>query len=456
MTHDEALLVRIPIPEGSSLYPFQEEGVRFAFEHHRCLIADQMGLGKTVQAICLCNVLAYKARDILIICPASLKLNWQREWQRWSTRKGDQVCVVNGNGWPVGANVVIVNYDLLRKYSTELHAHFWDVLICDESHYLKNSKSQRTREVMGQWRQDDNGFWTQSVKPIQAGRMLFLSGTPLLNRPAELWTTCKALDPEQLGAMGRHAFEERYCDGFDDYYGWNNTGASNLRELSQRVKAFTIRRTKEQVLTQLPSKRLQVIILDTPRELRGTLEQEKAEYDKAMLRGGNIAFEMMSEVRKGVALAKAKYVVEHLEDLLESESKIVCMAHHHEVIDRIADAFPETSVVVDGRMSLRERQAAIDRFQSDSSCKLLMGGIKVAGTGITLTAASVIVFAELDWTPGVLSQAEDRLHRIGQTRRVLIQHIVLDNSLDAHLVRLLVKKQRIINQVASGVCSHAI
>lgn len=445
----------IPTPPRQSLYPFQEEGVRFALDHKRCLIADSMGLGKTIQAIALCNIMADELRQILIICPASLKLNWEREWRQWSTRKGDQVCVVNGNGWPVGANVVIVNYDLLKKYSAELHARFWDLLACDESHYLKNSKSQRTKEVIGQWQKDDFGIWTQPVKPIQAGRTLFLSGTPLLNRPVELWTTCKALDPEGLGAMGRRAFEERYCDASEDFYGWNNTGASNLGELSRKVKGFSIRRTKEQVLAQLPPKRLQVIVLDTPRELREKLEQEKAEYDKAMLTGGYVSFESMSKVRKQVALAKAKYVIEHLEDLLESESKVVCMAHHHEVIDRIADAFSGTSVVMDGRASLRERQTAIDCFQSDSSCKLLIGGIKVAGTGITLTAASVIVFAELDWTPGVLSQAEDRLHRIGQTRRVLVQHIVLDNSLDAHLVRLLVKKQRIINEVASGVCAHA-
>jgi SNF2 family DNA or RNA helicase len=195
-------------------------------------------------------------------------------------------------------------------------------------------------------------------------------------------------------------------------------------------------------------------VLETASTLRALVEEEKAEYENARLRGVRVPFTAISNVRRRLAIAKSPFVIEHLKTLLESEQKLVCMAHHHEVIDLIANAFDSDAVTVDGRSSLRYRQAMIDRFQNDPSCRLLVGGVQVAGTGINLTAANVVVFAELDWTPGVLSQAEDRLHRIGQTRNVLIQHVVLDHSLDANLIQGLTKKQRIIAAISTEVCAN--
>lgn len=441
--------LKIAAPSGLSYFPFQEQGIRFAIEHPNCLIADEMGLGKTVQAIGLVNSLP-EIKTVLIVCPASLKINWLREWERWSTRSGLPVGIADSE-FP-DTDVVILSYEALNRFFEHVHARYWDLLIADESHKLKNDQAQRTINLLGKrcWNRNA-GRWETEVWPVYAKRKLFLTGTPLLNRPCELWTTVRALDPQGLGSRKGY-FEERYCDAGWGDYGWDKSGASNLKELAQRMSAFTIRRTKAQVLNQLPDKRLQVVVLDTPDTLKALVEEEKAEYQKAVLKGVRVLFTAMTKVRKRVAIAKAAYVIEHLRTLLESEQKVVCMAHHHDVIDLIADAFGSDAVVFDGRSNQRYRQAMADRFQNDPSCSLFIGGIQVAGTGINLTAASVIVFAELDWTPGTLSQAEDRIHRIGQANRVLVQHIVLDNSLDANLVRKLTKKQRIISTVTAGIC----
>ena len=457
----------VPAPKGLSYLGYQLAGVAYAHQRSDTLIADEMGLGKTIQALGLIN-LDKTIGNVLVICPASLKLNWKREAQKWLVRPL-KVSIANGAFAPGG--LVIINYEQVKKYRAQIDAVQWDLLVVDEAHYLKNAKADRTAMVLGRW----NQVPAKVIRPIQAKRKVFLTGTPILNRPCELWTLLQAIDKRGLGANWKQ-FHTRYCAAYQGRHGWVIDGASNLDELQAKLRSgVMIRRMKADVLTELPAKRRSVIaftpesveakaVVAREAQLVGATEEkltklrakvealrewhDPAAYKKAVqeLRDESFAaFTETSAIRHEVALAKVPQVVAHVRDLLESEAKIVIMAHHHDVIDQIAEAFKDFfAVKFDGRMSLKDRDAAVGRFQTDPYCRVFVGGIQAAGVGITLTAAALVVFAELDWVPGNLAQAEDRCHRIGQVDSVLVQHLVLDGSLDARMAQIIVEKMDVI------------
>jgi SWI/SNF-related matrix-associated actin-dependent regulator 1 of chromatin subfamily A len=455
----------VPAPQGLTYLGYQLAGVAYAQARTDTLIADEMGLGKTIQALGLINA-DRTIGNVLVICPASLKINWRREATKWLTRP---LKVSNGAFAPGG--LVIINYEQVKKYRAQIDAVQWDLLVVDEAHYLKNDKADRTAAVLGRWDKDPK----KVIRPIQAKRKVFLTGTPILNRPNELWTLLQAIDRRGLGANWK-AFHTRYCAAYQGRHGWVKDGASHLDELQAKLRAgVMIRRMKEDVLRELPAKRRSVIaftpesveakaVIKREAELVGATEEklatlrerveetrtwnDPAAYKKAVqeLTQANLAaFTETSAIRHEVALAKVPQVVEHIRDCLENEDKIVVMAHHHDVIDWIRDQLTEFgSVQFDGRMSLKDRDAVVTRFQTDKTCRVFVGGIQAAGVGITLTAASHVVFAELDWVPGNLAQAEDRCHRIGQVDSVLVQHLVLDGSLDARMAEIIVEKMDVI------------
>jgi SNF2 family DNA or RNA helicase len=459
--------IEIPKPDGLEYLPYQKAGIQFGLNRLNTLFGDQMGLGKTIEAIGVCNA-DENANSILIICPASLKINWQREFQKWDT-KNRSVEIVNGV-FPK-SQVVIVNYDILKKHRIAIREREWDILICDEVHYLKNSKALRTKEVFGCRKYQSQGH----IEPISAKRKLFLTGTPILNRPIELWTLVHALDAEGIGKSWKY-YVERYCDAYQDRFGWNTSGASNLEELQKRLRlSFMIRRLKEDVLTELPPKRRQIITFPSDSALLKVIEKEKQSYEelqeriqslrvqvelaKASEQEGvyesavqalngetQVLFSEISKLRHETAVAKIPLMIEHLKDQLESTGKIVFFAHHHDVMDAIQGEFKDISVKLSGKEDMEERQQAVDSFQNNPKIKLFIGSIKAAGVGITLTASNMVVFGELDWVPGNISQCEDRTHRIGQKESVLIQHLVVDDSLDAKMAQTLVNKQEIIDK----------
>jgi SNF2 family DNA or RNA helicase len=345
-----------PVPKGLSYLPYQREAISFALEHEDCLIADEMGLGKTIEAIGLANVCP-EIKHVLIVCPASLKLNWKREWELWDVKRLS-VGIVTGNEFP-DSDVAIINYELLKRHSDRLRSHDWNLLIVDECHKLKNDKAQRTVALLGKRRWDSwRKCWIVESEPVRADRILFLTGTPLLNRPAELWSIVHALDPDGLG-RSKSYFEERYCDGHMEWRGWgigevwDKSGASNLEELNERMQRFMIRRLKRDVLKELPAKRRQVIVLESSGPIRKLLKEERAAFEKLKLRNGSdVSFFEMSGERKAVALAKVPAVIERIREILETKDKVVIMVHHHEVIDRLAAEFGEIAGVVDGRTTL--------------------------------------------------------------------------------------------------------
>ena len=460
--------IEIPCPKGLEFYPFQKAAIKYAIERKHILIADSMGLGKTLESLGILNYDSSIYR-VLVVCPASLRLNWKKEAEKWLIRKFN-VGVVDRSFYPEGANFVIINYDVLQKHHDKLREEEWDIVILDELHYLKNNSSIRCRQVFGCRANKKKDI--EAVKSIPTKKFVGLTGTPILNRPEELWTIVKAFDKEGLGRSWK-GFHKRYCNAYQDRYGWNTKGASNLDELQLRLReSFMIRRLKEDVLPELPAKIRQVIELPTNgsqelvkkeleaytkrqekvAELKAKVELSKAsdneeEYKEAVaaLKEGTMAiFSEMASLRQEVALAKVPIVIEYLKNALE-QGPVVCFAHHKEVVRQIHEAFKDNSRCLVGDTKIEDRQKAVDDFQS-GEYDLFIGSIKAAGVGITLTRSSHVVFAELDWTPAMINQSEDRCHRISQENSVLVQHLVLEESLDAYIAKTIVNKQNVIDQ----------
>lgn len=392
----------------------------------------------------------------MIVCPASLKLNWKKEWEKWDT-KDLHVQVVEKFLDP-SSQVVILNYDRLKKFRAEVRETEWDLLITDEAHFLKSSKAQRTREVLGGIKRNADRVIVDRCSPIPAARRIFLTGTPIVNRPKELWPMLQALDPTGLGANW-YAYAKRYCglwelkDRVGKHIGWKWDGATNLEELQERLRgSFMVRRLKADVLTSLPGKIRQVISIQPSAAQKKLIATETSSYEdyakqlRNTIDKGLASFQTSSSIRQQVGLAKVKFAVEHLKEVLNEREKIVVYAHHLAVLDKLAGEFPGECVQLDGRTSMEDRDLAVKAFQSDPKIKVFFGGLQAAGVGLTLTAASTVLFVEFDWVPGNNFQAEDRCHRIGQKDSVNVQYIVFEGSLDERIASTDICKQETIDK----------
>lgn len=498
---DESVAAEIPCPDGLEYMPFQKAGIAYAMRRRNTLFGDEMGLGKTIQAIGVVNTDG-EARRVAVLCPASLKLNWKKEIGIWSLRP-PAIHVAFGTPsaatWEeVFADVealpresggerteyLILNYDIVGRWRDLLLSAGVDVMVMDESHYLKNPKVKRTQNVLGKWDRDPE----KVVEALPAKRFVALTGTPIPNRPVEAWPVLHALDPQTFRSF--REFANRYCDAYNDGYGLKCDGASNLDELQDKLRATVmIRRKKNEVLKELPAKRRAVVPLPAPEsvlkrerqalekieaervaqaqrlfEAQVRLELAKAAGEKefkkarrefqeatqALRDSGQMEFRTISKVRHETAQAKAPFVSEYIKDCVEQGGKIICFAHHLDVIEQIASAFGDAAVVITGETPVVKRQAVVERFQTDPECKVFVGNIKAAGVGITLTASSHVIFAELDMVPGNLEQAEDRAHRIGQQESVLVQHLIFDGSIDVDLAKMVIEKQKVIHQALDG------
>ena len=430
--------IDIPVPEGLSYLPYQKAGIAYAIQRSSTLIGDEMGLGKTIQAIGIINATAPKT--VLVVCPASLKINWKNEMTKWLVADRD-IQIVNGGGEqiPKTPDVVIINYDVLTKHQSAISARTWDLVIMDEAHYIKNPKAKRTSVAVG----------------IKANRKVVLTGTPITNRPIELQPIAGYLDPVTFGNFFR--FGTRYAGAYRDRFGWNFDGASNLDELQRLLRqSFMIRRKKDEVLKELPQKIRQIIVL--PRNNYGNQIQKEFETLAEAVSetsSAQVSFEQMSGVRHDTALAKVRDVVEHVSGI---DHQVVVMAHHKDVVEGIKvglEAAGKRVVTLTGDASQTHRQDSVEAFQAGNA-DVFIGTIGAAGVGITLTSASHVVFAELDWVPGNVSQAEDRCHRIGQDSSVLVQHLVVDGSIDARLAEVLVEKQKVLDKALDNVVQNNI
>ncbi len=466
--------IDIPVPEGLEYLPFQRAGIAYAMARESTLIGDEMGLGKTIQALGVINA-DPSIETALIVVPASLRINWKREAEKWLVTPREIYVVDNNKPIPDSAEIVVVNYDRVKgAVFDNIMAREWDVLIIDESHKIKNPKAARTKRVLGVSEKKRSKKDRVPGLVDRCKRKLFLTGTPILNRPIELQSVLAAIRPGEFGNFFQ--FAKRYCNGHQNKWGWDFTGASNLDELQTRLRALCmVRRLKKDVLTELPAKRRQVIELAPNGASRAVKAEAKAfrahedrlaglrdEADLAHAAGdettykaaveklrdeAQVAFSEISRLRHDVAVAKIPSVIDHVDNMLESGvSKCLLFCHHKDVVKAFAEHYGAAAVKLTGDTSQEDRQTAVDRFQTDPAVKVFIGSITAAGVGLTLTAAAHVVFAELDWVPANITQAEDRCHRIGQTGSVLVQHLVVDGSLDARMAKTIVAKQAVADK----------
>jgi len=446
--------IELPHPEGLDYMPFQKAGIRYALERTGVLIGDEMGLGKTIQAIGIINADA-TIKSVLVICPKSLKLNWKNELEKWLVRP---MSIGIANGHFPNTDIVIINYEGLIRLA-DLDARTWDICITDECHLIKNSKTKRSK----------------AVKSIKARRHVRMTGTPVVNRPSELYNIIEDLG----GAWGSFfSFAKRYAGATHNGFGWDFSGASNLDELQRRLReTIMVRRLKSEVLTELPRKIRQVIefeadtaeqkhavAAETKHEtasdkrlsgLRAAVELSKAESESAyqaavdrLQEASRMDFTEIARLRHETAIAKIPMVADFVRAVLEDdeEKKVIIAAHHHDMIDGLANSLLDFyPVILTGETKEQDRQNAVDTFQNNAQCRVFIGSIQAAGVGITLTASNHVIFAELDWVPGNVSQMEDRAHRIGQTETVLVQHLVLAESIDTRMAKTIVSKQNVID-----------
>jgi SWI/SNF-related matrix-associated actin-dependent regulator 1 of chromatin subfamily A len=450
------MLRRKPLPSGGLLSPitllkFQEEkGVPFILSRNRSYLAHQPGLGKTAQAIVAVNT---AGGNCFIVAPSFLKVTWAREITKWSYEPFPSIQIVPETSkrqemdW--SARFVICSDSMLIKpwVIDELAKRTFKFFFIDEAQRFKNHESSRTTALFG--------GRTKKVKSpgliYKSEYVCALSGTPMLNRPIELWSLLYGMAPETIDFMPMQDYGFRFCGPWTDERGhWHFTGSSREDELNKRIMTnFMQRIRKEDVLKDLPEKVREVIFIDEDlrlkelkdldRKLLRALEKSAAEIPQSL---GEFA-----KLRHEIGLAKADWVAKFVSQYLDEGESIILFAHHRDVVDHLAMGLSRYKpFIVNGGVDNARRTYYQDQFQS-GKCKLIVGNISAMNLGLTLTKATRVVFAEYDWTPANNEQAEDRAHRIGQHDSVFVQYIVLPNSLDERVLQRVLEKQETIGKV---------
>ncbi|KAK4725828.1 hypothetical protein R3W88_030745 [Solanum pinnatisectum] len=455
----------IPNSIESKLLPFQREGVRFALQHGgRILLADEMGLGKTLQAIAVVSCVR-ESWPVLVLAPSALRLHWASMIQQWMNIPSSEILVVlsqcsgsNKGGFKIVPSNTkrsihldgvfnIVSYDTVPKLQDLLMASTFKVVIADESHFLKNAQAKRT---------------SASLPLLQKAQyVILLSGTPALSRPIELFKQLEALHPTVYKNV--HEYGNRYCKGgiFGVYQ-----GASNHEELHSLIKATVmIRRLKKDVLSELPQKRRQQVFLNLGekeirqvnvlfRELeviKGKGKSAQSEEEANSLKFAEKS--LISKIYIASAEAKIPAVLDYLGTMVEANCKFLIFAHHQSMIDSIHEYLLKNKVGcirIDGSTPSALRQDLVTDFQEKETIKAAVLSIRAGGVGLTLTAASTVIFAELSWTPGDLIQAEDRAHRIGQVSSVNVCYLLANDTVDDIIWDVVQSKLDNLGQMLDG------
>lgn len=411
-----------------ALMPYQVAGAEFLARKQFALLADEPGLGKTAQAIVAADLVA--SGRVCVVCPASVVENWRREIDRWSLGLFD---------------AEVFSFDTAHRAEGD-----FDTLIVDEAHYLKTPKTQRTRAVYGQeWSYGDGGL-------IDRARHVFLlTGTPMPNNPSEIWTHLHALAPFLIkGRTGKTrtygSFVGRYCYTRDNGFGAQIVGARNHDELRGLLGDFMLRRTKVEVLPELPELRFDELAV--PGRIDPAAMGEEADLVRRTLEehgvdGLKLIAGHATTLRRLTGAAKVAGVASWTRDwLTNGGGKIVLFAQHRAVIEGLKEELARYVGVASIDGSTRDRQRQVDEFQNGDA-RVFVGQIQAAGAGITLTAASDLVFVESSWVPGENEQAAQRIHRVSQNEACLVRFAMLAGSIDEHVQRAVARKMNDIARV---------
>jgi SWI/SNF-related matrix-associated actin-dependent regulator 1 of chromatin subfamily A len=417
----------------------QKEAVQKLVENKKFILADDMGLGKTTSTIIA--ALETGAKKVLIICPATLKINWKREIENYSDRP---IYIAEGKNFSTEHDFVIINYDILKNFhdtkkkdDSQILGASFDLVIIDEAHYIKNAQAQRTKLI------------NDIVKRVE--RLWLLTGTPMTSRPIDYYNLLSLADSPV--AKNWMAYVIRYCSGYQFKVGarkvWNVMGASNLEELRERTSSTILRRLKEDVL-DLPDKIISPVYLRLKskdyEELMGEYYNwyEKNPDESKSL---TVQFSKLTKVRQVIANEKISQTIELAENILEQGKKVIIFCNFTDSLNQIMQHFGKIAVKVDGSMSKPDRQFSVDQFQENEKIQVFVGNIIAAGVGLTLTSAEAVIMNDLSFVPAHHSQAEDRAFRIGQKKNVSVYYPIFENSIEAVIYDILNAKKQIIATV---------
>lgn len=433
-------------PEGLQLYPFQKVAVAFAeMSKGRCLIGDEMGIGKTISAIGYAAINP-QARPAIVVCPSNVKFNWKKEINKWLPSETVQV-ITSGKDEPELGDFIIVNYDLMTKMQEKLIKLVPRLVILDECHYIKNSGSK-------------NKPVKRTVATLAVCRftpkILALSGTAIASRPKEFFNTLNLMRPEQFASFWD--FAQRYCDPWHDGFGWNFDGASYTQELNERTRDLCIRRLKSEVLPELPPKTRTFLPIHLSKKDRSPYDIAQEEWDRrieeAYINGEKLPagtmLNMINDLRHICGQVKVNYAVDWITQYMTQTGKpIVVFTHHRDVLKRIAGKFKNVQTI-SGDVNSKKRQQIVEDFQA-GKIDILVCNTIAAKEGITLTRADTVLFIEREWVPTDEEQAEDRVYRIGQeSDNVHAVYLSVAGTIDEHFDRVVEAKRQVVKAVLDG------
>lgn len=420
----------------------QKEAVERLLANNRYILADDMGLGKTTSAVIAS--LESGAKKILIVCPASLKINWEREIKNYTDRK---IFIVEGRRWGSTFDYYIINYDILKNFHTTdksedseayklIMNEGFDLAIVDEAHYISNATAQRTKLL------------NDILSKIP--RVWLLTGTPMTSRPINYFNLLKIVNSPLT--LNWQSYVRRYCKGYQFTVGnkkiWNTSGASNLDELRDRTKNLVLRRVKTDIL-DLPEKIITPIFLELKSNFYDSELEDfmKITKDNRKNESISVTLNRLMAIRQLIAIEKVEYTCELIDKCLDQGKKVIVFTNFTATLDAIHEKYKKQSVVLDGRMSKEKRQESVDKFQNQDKVKIFISNIVAGGVGITLTAADTVIMNDLSFVPAHHSQAEDRAYRYGQKNSVLVYYPIFENTIEMIVYNILQKKKNIIDQV---------
>lgn len=449
------------------MFKHQTEGVEWLRKIKKGILADSMGLGKTRTAI---TAAGNEDGGVLVICPASMKINWQREIAM--VYPEDIVAILSTQEEYAREDTTwfIVNYDIVEKKMETIEKLINEgkvgTMILDEAHYIKG-KSNRAKAIIGGMIKKADGT-KKKVKGLaeQMERVYLLTGTPLLNRPIELFNLLKAIGYPL--AENRSAYARRYCAAYiqrlrDGRAFMNEQGSSNTAEMAEKLKSCMLRRKKEDVL-DLPEKIISTLEIEMTKEWGNKYDTAFEAYiqflkenpmpekniDNIILAKHLVEIQKLKQV---CSQAKIERIIEDIENAVEQDEKIIVFSQYSETIrilgaELMAKGIKWVRVV--GADDYKSRQNAVDEFQNNASVKVFLANIKAGGVGITLTAASIVMFADMDWSPETHRQAEDRAHRIGQTGTVNVYYYIISGTIEDDIAEILNEKKNLMDKIVDG------
>jgi len=415
----------------------QIESIEKLVANQKYILADDMGLGKTTSTIIA--ALETGAKKILIVCPASLKINWQREIENYTDRSTH---IVDGKKWE-DADFMIINYDILKNFhdlkkvkESVILNYGFDLVVVDEAHFIQNKQAQRTKIA------------NDICKKV--GRVWLLTGTPMTSRPINYYNLLDLVDSPV--AYNWMAYAIRYCEGYQFNVGnrkvWNLNGAANLEELRDRTKSHVLRRLKEDIL-DLPDKIITPVFLRLKSKQYEALMGEYFDwYEKSEESSSlTVQFSKLMKVRQIIAEEKIENTIEVAENIIEQGKKVIIFTNFTDTLNKIKAHFGKSAVALDGKMSKPQRQNSVDEFQENDKVKVFVGNLKAAGVGITLTAAEAVIMNDLSFVPSDHAQAEDRAYRYGQKSNVSVFYPIFENTIEGAIYDILSKKKNIFETV---------